>query len=579
MAKKLLLNSCLVLSFIINLIFEFRVHAVPYDHTFTHECLAKPLKPQYNGGIVTNSELNEKLKGWAKFGNANIAHGESNGGNKYIIASKRKQSFDSFSQTFLLKKNKLYTFSAWLQVSHGKADISAIFKTKNGYRNAGSVMSRKGCWSMLKGGLVVNVSGPAKLYFESNNTKVDIWADSISLQPFTHQEWKSHQDHNIHKFRKSSVKFQVVDQHNQPIPNATVSLKHRRDGFPFGVAINKNIIGNSAYENWFTSRFKYTVFENELKWYANEVQRGVEDYSISDALVKFAQSNGVSIRGHNVFWDNESDQPWWVPGLSSNDLRAAAEQRIKSVMNRYKGQLFHWDVVNENLHWSFFESKLGANASAVFYEMASGIDGDTTPFLNEYNTIEQSSGGDAAAPSLYLAKIEQMREEGYNGHLGIGLQGHFSDPNLPYIRAAIDQLASADLPIWITELDVKSGPNQATYLEQIIRELHSHWAVDGIIIWSAWSPQGCYRMCLTDNNFNNLETGNVVDKIIHEWAHTADLPGTTDSNGVFGASLFHGEYEVKISHPKGGEYSSFQKISVLPNEGVQDMAIRFEINI
>lgn len=70
-----------------------------------------PLKPQYNGGIIKNPELNEGLKGWTTFGDANIEHRQSDDGNKYIVALNRKQSFHSFSQEFNLEKDKLYTFS------------------------------------------------------------------------------------------------------------------------------------------------------------------------------------------------------------------------------------------------------------------------------------------------------------------------------------------------------------------------------------------------------------------------------------------------------------------------------------
>ncbi|KAL0348297.1 UNVERIFIED_CONTAM: Endo-1,4-beta-xylanase 5 [Sesamum angustifolium] len=452
-------------------------------------CLAKPLRPQYDGGIVVNPELKDGLKGWTTFGDGKVEHGQSShDGNNYIIASKRHQPFHSFTQKFDLDKDKLYTFSAWLQVSDGNADIAAVFKTQNSYETAGWVTAQKGCWSMLKGGIVVNDSGPADLFF-LQHLLATIYTRRVEI----------HQQQSIEKVRKRRVKLQAVDQHGRPIANATVSIKQRRPNFPLGCAINQNILRNSAYQNWWSSRFKYTVFENELKWYSNERSRGSEDYSVSDALVQFARSRGVAIRGHNVFWNDPRYQPSWVGGLSTNDLWGAANKRIYSVVGRYKGQLFHWDVVNENLHYNFFESKLGYNASTVFYQKANQIDSRTTPFLNE---------------------------------------------------SAIDTLATAKLPIWVTELDVSAGPNQANYLEQILWELHSHYAVQGIILWAAWSPQGCYRMCLTDNNFRNLATGNVVDKVRGQWGQADGVQGTTDSEGLFEASLYHGEYEAKISHPK-----------------------------
>ncbi|GFP99407.1 probable endo-1 4-beta-xylanase c [Phtheirospermum japonicum] len=518
--------------------------------------------------------------GWTSFGDAQIEHVKSYDGNNYIVASERNQSFHSFAQTFDLEKEKLYTFSVWLQLSHGNADVAAIFKTNTSYEIAGWITAQKGCWTMLKGGFVVDISGPALLYFESQNKEVDIWADNISLQPFTREEWTSHQQRSIEKVRKTKVKFQAVDQYGQAIPNATVSCRQLKSSFPFGCAINQNILHNTAYQNWFSSRFKYTVFENELKWYSNEQYRGSEDYSASDALLRFAQSHGVAVRGHNVFWDDPSYQPDWVPGLSTSDLWAAANKRMYSVMSRYRGQLFHWDVVNENLHFNFFESRLGYTAQKFFYGKANQIDGRTTLFLNDFNTIEVKGDG-ASSPFKYLQKVRDLRKHGYNGPLGIGLEGHFSSYRLqlPYIRSAIDQLASARLPIWITELDVSSVPNQVSYLEQILNEVHSHPGVQGIIIWAAWSPQGCYRMCLTDNNFNNLATGNVVDKFISRLSHANDfISATTDSNGFYEGSLYHGEYEVKIAHPNGDQFFELRRIDVVPEEKTGDI-YRFTINV
>ncbi|XP_022897759.1 uncharacterized protein LOC111411460 [Olea europaea var. sylvestris] len=511
-------------------------------------CLVKPEEAHYGGGIVVNPELNHGLKGWTTLGNAKVELQESEDGNKYIVVSNRNRTFDCFTQKFNLEKDKLYVFSAWLRVSQGKAHVAAMFKTQTGYEFVGWTMARKGCWSMLKGGIVVNSSSPAYLYFETEDPSINIMADSISLQPFTHEEWKSHQDQNIEKIRKSKVKFQAVDQHGQPLPNATISIKQNKRSFPFGCAINNNILSNTAYQNWFLPRFTHTVFENEMKWYATESSRGKINYNTADAMLKFAKTHNIQVRGHNVFWEDPRYQPNWVGGLSKNDLLNATEQRIISIVKRYIRQLIHWDVMNENLHFSYYESKIGGIASTAFYKKAYKIDRRTTPFLNDYNTIEDSRDG-AASPPKYLHKIKQLRREGYKGPLGIGLEGHFQTANLPYIRASLDHLTSAKLPIWITELDVQSGPNQAKYLEQIIREVHAHRGVDGIMIWAAWSPQGCYRMCLTDNNFENLETGNVVDKILSEIGLVSSLNGTTDSNGYFETSLFHGVYEAQINHP------------------------------
>ena len=76
----------------------------------TLQCLENPQKPQYNGGIITNPELDNGLEGWTGFGGAKMKHMET-GGNKYIVAHSRNQPHDSVSQKIYLQKHILYTLS------------------------------------------------------------------------------------------------------------------------------------------------------------------------------------------------------------------------------------------------------------------------------------------------------------------------------------------------------------------------------------------------------------------------------------------------------------------------------------
>ncbi|CAM9004081.1 unnamed protein product [Rhodiola kirilowii] len=539
------------------------VSGLKYDHTASIECLTRPWKAQYSGGNVANPEMDRGLEGWSAFGGAVVKHRVGTDGNMFLVISRRNSSYGSASQKFVMQKDFMYTFSAWVQVNEGSIPVKAIFKTRGGYKFAGAVVAEAGCWSMLKGGLTVDQTGVAELYFESRNTSVEIWIDSVSLQPFTKEEWRSHQAENTEMYRKGRVRVQAVDASGRPLAGANVSVDQKALSFPFGCAINKNILTSTAYQNWFSSRFKYTTFEDEMKWYSTEKTQGVEDYSDADAMLKFAKQNGVSVRGHNIFWDDPKFQPYWVPSLSPDQLRAAADKRINSVVRHFKGQVIHWDVVNENMHHSFFEEKLGGDVSAKYYETAHELDSSPIKFLNEFNTIEQKGDTDAS-PTSYLKKLKEMPS---GVPLGIGLEGHFDDtPNIPYMRSAIDTLAAANVPIWITELDVASG-NQEESLEQIINEAASHPAIKGIIIWAAWKPNGCYEMCLTDNSFNNLPTGDVVDKILHGMRHKG-LVGATDQNGFFETSLYHGTYEVTITH-KDAAVPSARRFQVSSNENMQ----------
>ncbi|XP_023633722.1 uncharacterized protein LOC17880008 [Capsella rubella] len=532
---------------------------VPYDYSATIECLEIPNKPQYNGGIILNPDLQNGSQSWSQFGNSKVDFREF-GGNKFVVATQRNQSTDSVSQKVYLEKGILYTFSAWLQVSIGNAPVSAVFKKNGEAMHAGSVVAESKCWSMLKGGLTVDESGPADLYFESENTTVEIWVDSVSLQPFTQEEWNSHQEQRINKARKGLVRVRVVNNKGETVPNATITIEQRRLGFPFGSAVGSNILWNQAYQNWFTKRFTVTTFENEMKWYSTEKERGRENYTTADAMLRFFKRHGIAVRGHNVIWDHPRYQTNWVKSLSGNDLYNAVKRRVFSVVSRYKDQLAGWDVVNENLHFSYFESKMGPKASYNIYAMAHAVDPRTTMFMNEFFTLEKPQDL-AASPARYLQKLRELRSIQVAGKipLGIGLESHFRIPNIPYMRSALDTLAATGLPIWLTEIDITAPPNvRAKYFEQVLREGHAHPYVKGMVIWTAYYPPSCYQMCLTDGNFRNLPTGDVVDKLLREWGGLGtQSTGVTNADGFFEASLFHGDYDLNISHPFTNSISSY----------------------
>ncbi|KAJ4796310.1 hypothetical protein LUZ62_047556 [Rhynchospora pubera] len=521
------------------------VNSVPYDYSASTECLAQPLKPQYGGGMIVNPQFDKDLDGWVSFGKD--IHRVSKSGNKYAVALDKSTPHHSISQKVKLEKDKMYTFSAWFQADKGTADVRAAVKTPDGFVIAGQIGVNASCWSMLKGGLTVKTSGEADIFFESNTTS-EIWIDNVSLQGFTKEEWRSHHNDTVHKERKLTAKIKVSDKKGKPLAGANITVTPLRMGFPFGNAISQHILKNPAYQKWFASRFTHTTFENEMKWYSTEYTEGHEDYTVADDMLEFANKSGVHVRGHNVFWNDQSAQMKWVEKLTKEELQKAVTKRIKSVVPRYKGRVIHWDVNNENVHFNFYETKLGPDASTKIYQAVHEIDPNVILFMNDFNTLEQL-GDSNAAPHKYLRKFRQIRAGlPKNAKMGIGLESHFEVPNIPYMRAVLDQFATTGSPIWLTEVDVAgTDATQAGYLEEILREGYSHPAVKGIVMWASWSPKGCYRMCLTDNDFKNHPVGDLVDSLIKEWKTHAE--GTTASDGSIQATLSSGDYEVKVNHP------------------------------
>ncbi|KAK9050278.1 hypothetical protein SSX86_030249 [Deinandra increscens subsp. villosa] len=318
------------------------------------------------------------------------------------------------------------------------------------------------------------------------------------------------------------------------------------------------ILNNLAYKKWFASKFTAADFHNELKWYYTEPQPGQENYTDPDAMLKFADENGIVVRGHTVLWDDVKYQQKWVKKLSPQKLLQAANRRVDSVVKRYKGRLIGWDVMNENLHHNFFEKRLGRNASARFYNRVHKIDPNVTLYMNEFNTTENVNDK-WAAPEKYLRRLKEI--QAYPGNsgmkMGIGLECHYgAEPfDLNYIRKSLTLLGQTGLPIWLTELDVKMDPTlenkselQAIYLEEILRESFCHASVKAIVIWTGASIDGCDVMCMTNEKLENTQVGDVIDGLMEEW-RTGEIVVVSDGNGRSQVSVFNGRYEVTAVEP------------------------------
>nr|XP_009761414.1 PREDICTED: uncharacterized protein LOC104213578 isoform X2 [Nicotiana sylvestris] len=444
----------------------------------------------------------------------------------------------------------IYSFSTWIKLKN--AD-SALITVSVGDKDSeelcvGTVDAKPGCWSFLKGGFVASKLNLSSIYFKNSDQEdLEIEIASASLQPFTEQQWALNQQTKINIARKRAVTIHVSNKQGVRLEGASLTIEQVSKDFLLGSAIAYTFIGNTPYQNWFLERFNAAVFEDEIKWYTTEPKRGQLNYTLADQLLEFVRRNQITVRGHNIFWEDPKYTPGWVQNLTDPELKSAVNSRIQSLMSKYKDEFVHWDVNNELLHFDFYEQRLGPNATLEFYRTVHQQDPLATLFLNEFNVVENCDS--KSTVDKYISKIRELKEDGMSMD-GIGLEGHFGVPNRPRIRATLDKLATLGLPIWLTEVDISdtfSKETQAIYLEQVLREAFSHPAVDGIMLWTAIRRNKCYRMCLTDPDLNNLPTGDVVDKLLKEW-ETGVLKGQTDARGSYSFYGFLGDYKVTASY-------------------------------
>ncbi|KAF5448964.1 hypothetical protein F2P56_029454 [Juglans regia] len=500
-----------------------------YDHTAYTECKSQPEKALYQGGILKSHAVNR------------IGVSASNANSQSLILND-------------LTQGTIYSFSSWVKIKGAGADsavIRASLKTENKtYYCIGTVLAKPGCWSFLKGGFVLSSPSNFSVLFLQNpdNRNVSIEIASTSVQPFTEEQWRTSQQYMINSQRKRAVTIHVSNGHGEGLRGAAIDIRQVSKDFPFGSAIAQTILGNLPYQNWFIKRFHAAVFENELKWYATEPEQGKVNYTIPDQMLRFVRANQIIARGHNIVWEDPKYIPAWVSNLTGPELQSAVNSRIQSLLNKYKEEFIHWDVSNEMLHFDFYEQSLGPNATLHFCKAAHKLDPLATLFMNDFNVVETCSDINSTV-DIYISRLRELERDGVSMD-GIGLEGHFDVPNPPLIRATIDRLATLGLPIWLTEVDISNTldkEQQAIYLEEVLREGFSHPSVNGIMLWTALHPNGCYRMCLTDNNFQNLPAGDVVDKLLKEW-QTGEIEGETDEHGSYSFHGFLGEYQISVKY-------------------------------
>lgn len=77
---------------------------------------------------------------------------------------------DRFCQFSYINFFFLLVFSqpAWVQVSEGRETVSVVFKINREVIRGGHVIAEKGCWNLLKGGILANFSASAEFLFEVN---------------------------------------------------------------------------------------------------------------------------------------------------------------------------------------------------------------------------------------------------------------------------------------------------------------------------------------------------------------------------------------------------------------------------
>ena len=109
----------------------------------------------------------------------------------------------------------------------------------------------------------------------------------------------------------------------------------------FGTAADSGTLSKSQNAAIINSDFGQLTPENSMKWDAIEPSRGNFNFAGADALVAYAEENGMSVRGHTLLWYQQL--PSYVSAITdAAELTSVIENHISTVVGRYKGRVRAW---------------------------------------------------------------------------------------------------------------------------------------------------------------------------------------------------------------------------------------------
>lgn len=293
--------------------------------------------------------------------------------------------------------------------------------------------------------------------------------------------------------------------HEEPTLRA---LADRR-GIGIGAAVAYGpLVGEPEYARTLAREFNMLTPENVMKMGPLRPARDRFDFDQADALVRFAQEHGMRVRGHTLVWHNQ--QPAWLTqgNFSRDEMLAILKEHIQTVVGRYRGQVYAWDVVNEavnddgTLRDTVWLRTIGPEYIELAFRWAHEADPAALLFYNDYN----NEGMGAKANAIYRlvrdlkAKGVPIHGVGWQMHIRIGPGGY---AGLEAMAQNLERLAALGLQVQITELDVQVQKSQAPMAERLeqqatlygdlMRFCLAHQACTAFVLWGftdkhTWIP-------------------------------------------------------------------------------------------
>ncbi|XP_060075887.1 uncharacterized protein LOC132555554 [Ylistrum balloti] len=462
--------------------------------------------------LLGNSDFESATLGtyWSKSGCSwAISTTEKRGGAQSVHITGRSASWAGLGYLISppdVTSGKLYAFVGYIKLENLAAGflyhdvfVKLRVETLDGSKSYTNIAIhprlRPGSWQEVGGDfkLPENVK-EIKIYIQIEESDVNYFFDDGSLVELVPDpNWRLKAESNIDLFRKATLNIIVRKVKGIKLKAFTIEVEQKKSEFGHGTAVKAKLWTNSSYAfyNDFvynTLKPEWAVLANALKWKGMRWTENKLRFDDANATINDLLDNGLSVRGHNVFWGVEEWVPDWVRGITDPaEMLTKIKERISEVVTLTKGRIANWDVNNEALHDDFYERKTGnVDITMDMFREMFAKDQNTGLFLNDFAVFNKG---------VYTTALTNQAKSFVDNQVpihGIGVQSHFpsTDVDMTQLKYRLDKVAEASPPIWVTEMSIRGTNNTAKALamEDALTMYFSHEKVAGILIWGFWGP-------------------------------------------------------------------------------------------
>jgi endo-1,4-beta-xylanase len=218
------------------------------------------------------------------------------------------------------------------------------------------------------------------------------------------------------------------------------------------------------YRNALKTYCEQLTPEGDLFWLTLRPTRDQFRFETADAVLAFANANGMTMRGHTLVWYGA--MPDWTKDIEgAGEAEREMTTHIERVVSHYRGKIKTWHVVNEpiddpkdgvpGLRPNVWLQNLGEKYIDLAFAAAHRVDPSAELVINEYD-IECIDGTSPKKRAVFLKLIRGLLGRGVPLH-GVGLQGHLKgkyEIDRDGVYDFVSAIHALGLNVHVTELDV-----------------------------------------------------------------------------------------------------------------------------